>query len=128
MRVGQPRLMLRVEKRAKECLASTTDAQILQNILVARLVHGNISRMRRQCIPGPLPSFGGGPGYEANRTLARKLSTPPLSKRQRNIDIKQPISFAYQTRPPLPTTPLIVLSADAPAHLICLGLDALHTP
>ena len=33
MRVGQPRLMLRVEKRAKECLASTTDAQILQNIL-----------------------------------------------------------------------------------------------
>ena len=30
MRVGQPRLMLRVEKRAKECLASTTDVQILK--------------------------------------------------------------------------------------------------
>ena len=86
MRVG---LMPRAEKRVIECFVSTTDAQILQSILDLvhtagktecselsvrmrtlldscteqfTVVYGHISRMHRQCIPGPLPSFGRGLG------------------------------------------------------------------
>ena len=29
---------------------------------ILRYVYGNISRMRKQCVPGPLPSFGRGLG------------------------------------------------------------------
>ena len=55
-----------------ECFVSTTDAQILQSILdlvhtagktersELSVLYGNISPMRKQCIPGPLPSFGRG--------------------------------------------------------------------
>ena len=55
-----------------ECFVSTTDAQILQSILdlvhaagktersELSVLYGNISPMHKQCIPGPLPSFGRG--------------------------------------------------------------------
>ena len=97
MCVGKPRLMPRAENRVSECFVSTTDAQIVQSIL--DLVHaagktdrselsvyvcvrcltcapnnftvmyGNISRMCKQCIPGPLPSFGRGLGTRLYTTL-----------------------------------------------------------
>ena len=82
--------MPRAEKRVIECFVSTTDVQILQNALdlvhtagkterselsvyvhvrcLTRapnnftVVYGNISHLRKQCIPGPLPSFGRGLG------------------------------------------------------------------
>ena len=98
--LGQPRLMPRAEKRVIECLVSTTDAQILQsnldlvhaagktecsklNVYVRvccltcaphnfTVVYGNISRMRKQCIPGPLPPFG--------RGLGTRLASSPLHR------------------------------------------------
>ena len=105
MRVGQPRLTPRAEKRVIECFVSTTDAQILQSILdlvhtagktehselsvyvcVRCLTHapnnlyGNISRMCKQCIPGPLPSFGRGLGTRLSHVLLAVLIEMNLLK------------------------------------------------
>ena len=68
MRVGQPRLMLRVEKRAKECLASTTDVQILQTFSLldscTEQFYGTCTEIFHACANSvhQEPSFGRGLG------------------------------------------------------------------
>ena len=110
--IGQPKFMPRAERKATECFVSTTDVQILQNIL--DLVHTAgitnyvcvryltrarnnftvvISRICKRCIPGLLLSFGRGLGTRLHCNMNYRYDVHVHVHCNKNVHVQYPCTL-----------------------------------